>query len=211
VNRWTRFETGIISMIFHLAMLILIVAEAQAAPSAPPCGPVGDVGVELRPTAYVVDYHFTEASSTSWSDPDNWSYGSWAEEAAGNAGVPVSRPFTCLNSAGDSSDPFTSYPRVIIDAGKFVHIDAQIDPIGELVVEADAMVFVITNLTEFLSDFANVDIGKTLEVEGQLLLGQGLDMPLPDATLGSNGMNRLGQLATATVDADALFQGTGEF
>jgi hypothetical protein len=77
-------------------------------------------------------------------------------------------------------------------------------------VEADATVFVITNLTEFLSDFANVDIGKTLEVEGQLLLGQGLDMPLPGATLGSNGMIRLDQFATATVDADALFQGTGE-
>lgn len=189
-----------------------IPGAAQAAPSAPPCSPDPGVGVEVRPSAFVLDYHFTGGGDGfSWNDEDNWSFGSWAEEAASNAGVPaINESQTCITEGGDTGGPFTSYPRVLIDAGRFVQITAAIPPIGELEIATGATVFLQIDLTEFVSDFGNPDVGGSIATDGLLIIGAGTSTPLPGATISANGILRLGSGATITMDADAAFSGAGE-
>jgi len=184
---------------------------ALAAPSAPPCEPDPGDGVEARPGAYVVDYIYTGGGAgESWSDPDNWSFGSWAEEAADNAGVPaVDDSATCLNAVGDASAPFTSYPRAIVDGGRTVLITGPIPPVGELEIGAGSTVFLQTDLAELVSDFGNGDVGGSVAADGLLIVGAGTSTPLPGAALGPAGILRLGQGATVTAEADAGFTGSG--
>lgn len=189
----------------------LVPGSALAAPSAPPCSPGLGVGVEARPSAFVLDYHFTGGGDGfSWNDADNWSFGSWAEEAASNAGVPaINESETCITEGGDTGGPFTSYPRVLIDAGQFVQIMAAIPPIGELEIATGATVFLQTNLTEFVSNFGNPDVGGSIATDGLLIIGAGTSTPLPGATITANGILRLGAGATITMDAGAVFSGAG--
>jgi len=194
-----------------LATVVVVPGAALAAPSAPPCNPDPGVGVEVRPNAFVLDYHFTgEGDGFSWNDPDNWSFGSWAEEAAPNAGVPaINESQTCITEGGDTGGPFTSYPRVFIDADQFVQIAVAIPPIGELEIGTGATVFLQIDLTEFVSDFGNPDVGGSIETDGLLIIGAGVSTPLPGATITANGILRLGRGATATMDAGAVFSGAG--
>jgi len=191
---------------------VVIPSSALAAPSAPPCDPDPGVGVEVRPSAFILDYHFTGAGDGfSWNDEDNWSFGSWAEEAAPNARVPaINESETCITAGGDTGGPFTSYPRVLIDPGQSVQITAAIPPIGELDIATGATVFLQTNLTEFVSDFDNPDVGGSIATDGLLVIGAGTSTPLPGATITSNGILRLGAGATITMDAGAVFSGAGE-
>jgi len=209
-----RGAVGAVSGGWLLGLLAAAVVPgwALAAPSAPPCSPEPGVGVEARPNAFVIDYHFTgEGDGFSWNDADNWSFGSWAEEAASNARVPaINESESCITVGGDSADPFTSFPRVLIDAGQSVQIMAAIPPIGELEIATGATVFLQTDLTEFVSDFGNPDVGGSIATDGLLIIGAGTSTPLPGATITANGILRLGAGATITMDGDAAFSGAGE-
>jgi len=209
-----RGAVGAVSGGWLLGLLAAAVVPgwALAAPSAPPCSPEPGVGVEARPNAFVIDYHFTgEGDGFSWNDADNWSFGSWAEEAASNARVPaINESESCITVGGDSAGPFTSFPRVLIDAGQSVQIMAAIPPIGELEIATGATVFLQTDLTEFVSDFGNPDVGGSIATDGLLIIGAGTSTPLPGATITANGILRLGAGATITMDGDAAFNGAGE-
>ena len=113
-------------------------SSATAAPDGPPCTPSPGDGVEVRADAYVIDYHFTATGQASWNDPNSWSWGTWAEEAAPAATVPAARMLSCITAQGDTSEPFVSYPRVIIGAGTNALIDGTISAIGELVIAPSA-------------------------------------------------------------------------
>jgi len=208
----SRRRAGVTSGACLAALLAAgIPGSALAAPSAPPCDPDPGVGFAVRPAAAILDYRFTgDGDGVSWDDPDNWSFGSWAEEAAPNAGVPaINESQTCITVGGDTGGPFTSFPRVLIEADEFVQITAPIPAIGELEIRTGATVFLQTNLTEFVSDFGNPDVGASIETDGLLIIGAGTSTPLPGATLTANGIVRLGRGATITMDAGAVFRGSG--
>ncbi|MHA7839328.1 MAG: hypothetical protein ACX98W_17850 [bacterium] len=216
-SRTPRRRAGAASGAWRVGLLATAVAvvsvEAMAqTPSAPPCNPDPGVGFEVRPNAAVLDYHFTgDGDGFSWNDADNWSFGSWAGEAASNAGVPaINESETCITEGGDTGGPFTSYPRVLIDAGQSVQILSAIPSIGELEIATGATVFLQTDLTELISDFGNPDVGGSIETDGSLIIGAGTSTPLPGATITANGILRLGAGATITMDAGAVFSGAGE-